>query len=128
MKINYHKTQLVRFGSLKKAKALYYAGQRWHWSRSTKILGMIIMESRQEMLKENFDILLEKMSKVLNTWRARTLTLLGRILIVNTLVVSLCTQKSTCLPKPDKEFFTRAKKMITNLYGKKRYHKSDTNY
>ena len=118
LRINYNKTQIVRIGSLRNSDATYYTEKPIHWSPSTKILGITINPNREEMLKQNFDSLLAKMAKVLNVWKSRTLTLMGRIQVVNSLIISMCTQKFTCLTTPHESFFKEARKTITNFLWK----------
>ena len=114
-KINYDKTQIVRIGSLRDSKAIYYVDKPIQWSEGTKILGIEITANRERMYRKNFEILYEKMTKVLNMWEGRSLTLIGRILVVNTLVTSLATQKLMCLPTPPDEYFSKIKKLVTNF-------------
>ena len=105
-------------GSLRDVNALYYSERPIHWSQTTKVLGFHICADRQHMQDLNFNELLQKMHTVLTPWTARSLTLLGRILVVNTLVISLGTQKLTCLPTPKNEFFATAKKIVTEFIWK----------
>ena len=90
-----------------------------HWSTgSIKILGIQINPDRKKMIQENFEIVLHKMAQVLTIWNSRNLTLTGRVLVVNTLVCSLATQKFICLPTPEESFFDSVKKMIRNFLWK----------
>ena len=118
LRLNYDKTEIMRVGSLKNSEARYYAHNQIKWSEGTKILGTRIRADREEMIAENFDILLNKMGNVLNRWRARNLTLSGRVQVVNTLVSSLATQKFTCLPTPKDTFFEKAKEIIRGFLWK----------
>ena len=45
------------------------------------------------MIKTNFQELYGKMEKVLNPWKARSMTWLGKIVIVNTLLASQAVYK-----------------------------------
>ena len=98
LKINYDKTQIVRIGSLRKSETKFYADKPLHWSDKTKVLGIEVNANRKVMIESNFKMLLQKMEKILNDWGFRTLTLIGKIAVVNTLVVSMTTQKLTILP------------------------------
>ena len=118
LSINYNKIQVMHIGALRNANVKYYSDKPLHWSEKIKILGITISADRNEMVNLNFQQLVQKMMVVLNKWHARTLTLLGRVLVVNTLGASLTTQKFTCLLTPNREFFQTTKKLITNLYGK----------
>ena len=118
LKINYNKTEVVRFGSLRDNDPKYYSEKPLQWSTGTKVLGIDVHTNKDIMLTKNFNVLLDKMQKVLNVWKARSLTLIGRTQVINTLVVSLATQKLTCLPSPPKTFFQKAKEIIINFMWK----------
>ena len=113
--LNYNKTEIVRIGSWKDSNAQYHTNKPIQWSEKTNILGIDIKPNIEEMLQLNFDKILVKFSNVLNKWKSRNITLIGKIQIVNTLVISIATQKFTCLPTPHESFFKKAKEIITNF-------------
>ena len=110
--LNYNKTEIVKIGSLHNGNSKYYSQNQIKWSTGTKILGIIIDADRKKMIEKNYNVLLSKIRNVLNIWKARSLTLTGRVLIVNTLIASLATQKFTCLPTPPESFFKGSNKLI----------------
>ena len=87
LKLNYDKTQILRMGSLKNSQAELIMQKVVSWSRRVKILGMWFTTDKDEMNSLNYEKLKEKISKILNNWQARGLTILGKITVINTLVV-----------------------------------------
>ena len=117
-KINYNKTQVIRIGSLRKSNARFYSDKQLHWLDKVKVLGIDICADRQQMMKINYDNLILKVQTTLNKWHARSLTLAGRVLVVNTLAASLAMQKFTCLPTPDDTIFKKFKDLVINFIWK----------
>ena len=51
-------------------------------------LGVTFSVDLNNMSKLNFDLLIEKINKILNQWRRRSLTPLGKITVLKTLILS----------------------------------------
>ena len=113
LKINYNKTQMLRIGTVNDPKK--YTTLPVKWSDRTKILGVIITNNIKEMGVINYEIAIEKMEKVLNIWKSRSLTMIGRVLIVNTLAMSLFTHKFTVLPAPTDEQYAKIKDTVVKF-------------
>ena len=61
MKINYDKTTIYRIGSLKHTNAKFYSKHNLHWSNQpVKVLGIIITNDQQQLLKLNYEALICK--------------------------------------------------------------------
>ena len=116
--INYNKTKIMRIGSLRDSNAKYYTENQVIWSDKVRVLGITMTADPNAMISENYDELLNKMKIVLNPWKARTLSLMGRVQVINSLIVSLATHKFMCLPHPSPDFFIHAKKLITSFLWK----------
>ena len=73
------------------------------------------------MKKENFDKLMTKAKALINLWSLRSLTVIGKILIVNTLLVSQFVNKMLCMNSPGEDYFKEFRKMVRDFiwYGKK---------
>ena len=121
LKINYDKSQILRIGSIQNSDIKLHSKKPLEWSRKIKILGMTIMANRAEMLKENYDVLIDKMKQALDPWRARSATLIGKIQIVNSLMMSKAVYKLLCLNTPEKKVFDRVRKLVLDFIwdGKK---------
>ena len=85
--INYDKTEVLRVGSLRNTNAHFYSFLPIKWSDGPiKILGIHISDIK-EATSINYKESLEKTKNIYKTWGKRSLTLLGRTQIVNTLVI-----------------------------------------
>ena len=91
------------------------------WSREINVLGVTFMADKDKILGKNYEKLLSNMECTLDPWRARSATLLGKILIVNTLVASQAVYKFLSINTPNGNFFKKSKRMITEFLwnGKK---------
>ena len=99
LKINYDKTIVYQLGSAKDTNAQYYTVKRLMWSNEPlKMLGVMICENGDQLFKLNYEPLLEKVEQIIKQWKNRGLTLMGKVLLVNSLVVPLFVHKLTVLP------------------------------
>ena len=118
--INYDKTKILRIGALKDTDAKLITQKQVAWTNEPiNVLG--VMVGHGDLLELNYRKLIDKAKATLNTWRQRSLSLIGKILIINTLIASLFVYKMTVLPSiPEymvKELETEFRKFIWN--GKK---------
>ena len=97
--VNYDKTTIYRIGSFRKSSARYYAEKPLHWtSKSTEVLGITVSHDNSEMLKNNYQPLIDKAEVILKQWKRRKLSLIGKVMIINTLIASLFVYKMMVLP------------------------------
>ena len=97
--VNYNKTQIYRIGSLRSSNAILYTQKPVSWTNETvKVLGINITHEEQQLMAANYDNLIVKTESILKSWNRRSLSLIGKINIVNTLVGSLFVHKMTVLP------------------------------
>ena len=85
------------------------------------------------MQKKNYWDTLNKMQAILAKWSNRSLSIPGKITMVNSLLSSMLVYKFLALPTPDRSFFTEYKTMITEyIWDKKipkiRYNKLIQDY
>ena len=103
-KLSYDKTTIYRIGSLQKSSAKLYTTENLNWtSESINVLGIDIYSSADELLDKNYASIIKKMEEVLNRWDTRSLCLVGKCMVVNTLISSLFVYKMTVLPKIKKK-------------------------
>ena len=123
LKINYKKTHILRVGSLASdLNFTLHSEKQMNWEKQQiAILGIIIMTDRKQMLNENYEILLRKMERKLNPWISRSATLIGKITIINTLIMSQSVYKLLSLNSPDMKFIKKVRSLITTFLwnGKK---------
>ena len=98
LKVSYEKTTLYRIGSLAGSSAKMYTPRKVNWFNDyINTLGVDIYNSEQELMS-NIDKIIQKMTAVSNLWYYRSLTIMGKVLIINTLMSSLFVYKLQVLP------------------------------
>ena len=99
LKISYEKTNVYCIGSLKNSKAQIYTTKDFSWSDGDiEMLGVTVINGPHQS-NESFDNAIVKMRNVANVWHNRFLTLMGKILLINSLMASLFIYKMAVLPK-----------------------------
>ena len=117
--VNFDKTKMFPIGPLDPKDFQFITKRTVQWTTEpVKILGIWVLPDKQIMQNKNFNSLLEKSRTILNSWKSRNLTCLGRICIVNTLVASLFAQKLAVLPLPSDSFFIEYKKIVLDFIWK----------
>ena len=104
LRINYDKTVIMRIGSLKDSDAKLYTQRIITWSHKVKILGIVFTANVQQTVNMNYDKIMHKINSIIQSWHSRGLTLLGKTLIVNTLIASQLVYLflNTYCPKKEK--------------------------
>ena len=99
LKVNYDKSVIYRMGLARKTNAKFYSAKKLIWTNDPiNVLGYIIAETDDEMLELNMRPMLEKARSVASLWLARNLTLLGKVLVFNTLIASIFEYRLKVLP------------------------------
>ena len=95
--ISNEKTMMYRIGSLRHSNAQLYGIDQVAWSNEDiTVLGVTV--SHDNIVEKNYEIIQKKIRQTLGSWVHRGLTLTGRVLVVNTLVMSLLIYKMMVLP------------------------------
>ena len=111
--INYDKTTAFILGPLKDTDAKFYTMKKLFWSDGpVKILGIMIHPDINTLCIENYQKTLNKVKEILAMWNHRSLTLQGKIVVVNNLTASLFNHLFMSLPSPKTEFFFEYKRII----------------
>ena len=110
--INYDKTQVLRVGSLRHSDAKLYSLKPLQWSRRIKVLGLIVTHNTHEMIEFNTVKIKNKIQGVVEAWQNRSLSIIGKILVSNSLLISQAAYTLLYMYSPDKTFFDTVKKMI----------------
>ena len=87
LKINFDKTEGLWIGD-NKGKVETPLGITWP-KEPIKLLGLYIGYNKKDIVVSNFRHKIIKMKQILTSWKQRDLTLIGKILIMKTLVTSL---------------------------------------
>jgi hypothetical protein len=75
-------------------------GIKWS-SNSIKMLGIYINKDEEQCIKDNFKERLDKIENIVKLWCLRKMTLKGKIIIVNTLLISQMLYVCSVLETPD---------------------------
>ena len=90
LKVSYEKTTVYRMGSLKNSNATLYTQKRIQWSDGPiEVLGVKINCDGVSPCRENFTDIMQKVETVCQNWYNRTLTIFGKVLVINSLIGSL---------------------------------------
>ena len=118
--INPEKTVVLKLGPFRDTDAKFYTLKKLFWSpaKPIKILGIQIYPDWNVMHYKNYTKTLEKVKDILNSWKNRSLTIIGKITVINTLISTLYIHKFLALPSPSSEFFCEFKRIINEYLWK----------
>ena len=113
LKVNYDKTLIYRIGSLKNSDTRLYTVKEFKWtSDDIDVLGTTLTHDVNQQLQCNFEKIMSKAKLTLDSWGNRTLSLMGKKVIVNTLVGSLFPYNMSVLRNFTKEMYKEFEKLI----------------
>ena len=116
MKINYDKTVIYRFGSIKNSNAKFYVERNVNWKNdSINVLGVEVCQEKNKLININYEVVLKKVQSTLNAWKHRNLSLLAKITVINVLTASLFVYKMTVLPSITTKWINMYEKMISDF-------------
>ena len=102
LKVNVDKTTMYRIGSLQQTDARFYTKATYSWAEPPVVtLGISVSLDNNEMCKLNLVPIIHQIEDTLNLWSKRKLTLMGRTLIVNTLIESKLVYRLSVLSELD---------------------------
>lgn len=114
LKINLSKSCLYKIGTTRDVNnTLDNHGIPWSHD-SVRVLGIDVTDSNK-IEQINIDPLLLKMQGVANTWKARDLGLVGKVLIINTLFMSLLVYRISVLPTLGKTYLDKVRKIWSDF-------------
>lgn len=97
LRINLEKSLMLRIGPIKDSTVLLNS-QGIPWTNDTvRVLGVDIVQDCH-MEKKNMEPLLSKMKIVCDSWKAHDLSLVGKVLVINSLVMSLLVYRLAVIP------------------------------
>ena len=112
---SYEKTFLYRIGSVRNSAARLITKEQISWEDDgINVLGIYITH-KDDILPRNYDPILKKASCVLSQWKSRSLSLIGKITVINTLVASLCIHKMLVLPSVQDGFVRKMTALFTDF-------------
>ena len=111
-KINFEKTKILRIGSVALRNDQLTLAWPIQWDTKIRVLGVDFTVDYAETRKINFDNLIQKVRASIAVWALRSLTVIGKILVVNALLVSQFVYKLVCLYTPEDQQFKKFKILI----------------
>ena len=98
LKVNYDKTVVYRLDSIRRTNAKMYSKEKLQWTNEPIYMhGLWLTHEKETLYKKNYDPLVKKVASLLQLWEQRRLLLMGKVMIFNTLIVSLFMYKFTVL-------------------------------
>ena len=124
LNINFEKTTAFKLGPIRDVEAKYYTIRKLNWTLDpVKILGIWLHPNKQVLIHKNFEEKLHKIRDILALWSRRKLSVMGRITIINTLVISQFNYQLAALPTPPQHFFKKFRDLILDFLWDKKPHK-----
>ena len=112
LKVSYEKTNLYRVGSLAHSDAKCYTSKQLNWtSENINTLGVEIA-CDGSYVENNFKAVIAKMKVICSDWNNRKLTLMGKIVVINTLMASLFVYKMSTTLHVKEEELKETEKLI----------------
>ena len=116
LKINVEKTKAVKFGVIGDSRMTLCTDLKLIWTQEFTSLGIEYnMNALQQITELNLDLKIIEMERLSSIWRGRNLTLVGKITIIKTLMISKVIHILLSLPKPSDEYFDRKEKVFTKF-------------
>ena len=89
LRVSYDKTTMYHIGSIANTDAMLYTSRKVNWSSAyINTLG-IDLHNDPHKREENLTKIVNKMKVISRIWYYRNMTLMGKVLIINTLMSSL---------------------------------------
>ena len=114
LKVNSSKTKIVWIGSKKFSNQVFHHS-RWKldWgSTSFNLLGIDFSVDLLQITETNYNIQIPKIKSMLQHWKRRILTPIGRVTVVKSLIIPKLNHLFLSLPTPNKEIITTLSKDI----------------
>ena len=117
LRISYDKTCIYRIGSIKNTNAKIYTLKPLQWSDGDiNMLGATITNGPRQ--NNDVSASIEKLKNVSSVWYYRTLTVMGKVLIISTLMCSLFTYQMSVLPLLSLNQLQQIDKIISSFLWK----------
>ena len=112
LKVNFDKTYVIWIGNKKYSKDSIKTKWKLSWGiNDFKLLGINFNVDLQKMTDSNFINAITKAKNLIQLWKRRYLTPLGRITVIKSLLLPIFTHLFLCLPNPSEEKI----KELTNM-------------
>ena len=116
LKINVEKTKAIKFGVSRDSRMTLCDDLDLVWTQEFTSLGIDYnIKYLNRITDLNLEGKLKEMEKLISVWKIRNLTLIGKITIIKTLLISKIIHILLSLPRPSEEFFVKIEKVFLNF-------------
>ena len=97
--VNYDKTTVYRIGSLQSSCAKFYSETELNWTeKDINVLGIEVSNDINTCTEANYQKVISKAKATMKCWKDRSLSLIGKVLLINSLISSLFVYPMSVLP------------------------------
>ena len=116
LKMNCDKTKIIWIGKKKHSKDKLITSSQLIWGETEfDLLGLHFSVDLQKMIDYNFNKYIVQIHDIIKKWNRRYLTLLGKITIVKTYIISKFIHLFSTLPTPSVDFLKKFNNIIYNF-------------
>lgn len=129
LRINFSKTKMIWIGSKKFSKEVFHH-TRWkfEWNNTTfDLLGIKFCIDLKEMVELNYKSRLEEIKKTMLLWKSRSLTPIGRLTVIKTLLIPKLNHLILTIPNPNDEIIQAFERDLYNFLWGGKVHKINKN-
>ena len=120
LNINLDKTQMVWIGSEKiSTRSIKTKWKLSLGSNQFKLLGILFNTDLYKMIENNYIPKVTQMEKILKQWNKRSLSPIGKITVIKTLVIPIFNLLFPSLPNPDVKIYETINKTLYNFLWNK---------
>ena len=121
LNVNFEKTQLVWIGSEKYSIRSINPKWKLSWGKNTlKLLGINFNTNLEKMIQDNYASKIQQIEKIINIWNKRSLSPVGKITVIKTLLVPVFNLLFMSLPNPDQVVINTINEILYDfLWNKK---------
>ena len=114
--LNYDKTTILRIGSLKNTDATLLTQKTVSWTNEPiNILGVWVSCNHEEIIRKNYSELYTKAKVALSTWVHKSMSLIAKVIVINSLIISLFGYRMMALPSCGALFYQQFKTLVTDF-------------
>ena len=117
LKINMEKTLAVWLGSEKERLKISQTYQL-NWVNQFELLGIIFHVTQEKMFQLNFDKRISEIERIINMYSKFSLSLIGRVTVIKTLMLLKIVYLLTVLPTPPSNIFEAIEKRLKDFLWK----------
>ena len=118
LRVSYDKTSVYRIGSITNTNAKFYTTRKLTWTNDpVNTLGIDLYQTEKELMR-NYERILLKVKTICELWYYRNLSLIGKVLVINTLMSSIFMYRLQVLPQIPESVLKEYQKMVETYLWK----------